>query len=84
MTNGFLQGAAPDVIKGPFDIGIQNPRAGGVGPCETKDFPNRIVATPARAKAVANPLEPYLLERLQGVFHHGLNASILVGMPNGL
>src|SRR4029434_10001562 len=65
-----------DVIECAFDIGIDHPWPRGVGPCQAKDFFDRVVTSSARAKPVADPFEPGFPEGFQGVFHHGLYTSI--------
>src|SRR4029453_16922725 len=65
-----------DVIECAFDIGIDHPGAGGVRPCQTENFFDRVVTSSARAKPVADPFEAGLPKGFQGVFHHGLDTSI--------
>src|ERR1700704_1576358 len=65
-----------DVIECAFYISIDHPWPCGVGPCQAKNFLDRVVTSSARAKAVADPLEASFPKGLQGVFHHGLDTSI--------
>jgi hypothetical protein len=76
VANGLHQGGVPDVIECAFDIGISDPWPRGIGPCQAKDFFDRVVTSSARAKPVADPFEPGFPEWFQGVFHHGLHTSI--------
>jgi hypothetical protein len=76
VANGLHQGGRPDVIECAFDIGIEDPWPRGVGPCQAKDRFDRVVTSSGRAKPVADPFEPGFPEWCQGVFHHGLHASI--------
>ena len=76
VANGLYQGVVSDIIKCAFYVGIYDPWPGGTRPCQAKQALDRIVATPARAKPLAAPLEPRFPEWFQGVFHHGLHTPI--------
>src|SRR5215510_408577 len=65
-----------DVIECTFDISIYYPWSRGVGPCQAKNFFDRVVTSSTRAKPVADPLEAGFPKRFQSVFHHGLDTSI--------
>src|SRR5881275_3176834 len=75
-THGFLKEASTCRIECTFDIGIDHPWSCGVGPCQAKNFFDRVVTSSARAKPVADPLEAGFPKRFQRVFHHGLDTSI--------
>src|SRR5438874_4048931 len=66
----------PDVSECAFDISIDHPWSCGIGPCQTKNFFDRVVPSSARAKPVADPLEAGFPKRFQRVFHQGLDTSI--------
>src|SRR5262247_2938470 len=68
-----------DVIECTFDISIYYPWSCGIGPCQAKNFFDRVVTSSARAKPVADPFEAGLPKWFQGVFHHGLDTSIRDG-----
>src|SRR6266705_3917675 len=76
VANGLPQCGMSDVIECAFDVGIYDPWSCGVGPCQAKNFFNRVVTSSARAKPVADPLKAGFPKRFQGVFHHGLDTSI--------
>src|SRR2546428_8399647 len=65
-----------DIIECTFDISIDHPGSCGIGPCQAKNFFDRVVTSSARAKPVADPFEAGLPKWFQGVFHHGLDTSI--------
>src|SRR5215831_3557456 len=65
-----------DVIECAFDIRIDHPWPGGVGPCQTKNLFNRVVTSSARAKPIADPLEAGFPKGFQRILHHGLDTSI--------
>src|SRR5215475_7276083 len=79
IANGLDQGCMPDIVKCSFEVSVYHPWSGRVGPCDTKDFFNRIVAPSTRAKPIADALKAGFPERFERVFHHGLDAPIFDG-----
>ena len=73
---GYHSQAVSDIIKSAFDIGVQDPFTSSISPCNTLNFLDCIMAPPTWAKPVTDPLKSRFPERFEGVFHHGLNASI--------
>jgi hypothetical protein len=76
VAKGLQLGRVPDVIEGPFNIGIYDPRPLGIRSSQVEEFLDRIVTSPAGAKPLTHPLKRCFPERFQGVFHHGLDASM--------
>src|SRR5262245_61537095 len=77
VANSPHQGGMPDVIiKGSFNISIQDPWPRHMRPSQVEEFLDRVVTSPARAEPVADSLELCFPERFQRVFHHSLDASI--------
>src|SRR5215813_2080600 len=58
VANGSQEGSVSDVIEGPFDVGIDDPRPRRVRPGQAEEFLDRVMTSPAGAKPVATPLKP--------------------------
>jgi len=75
----YWKEASRCTLQCAFDIGIDHPWSCGVGPCQAKNFFDRVVTSSARAKPVADSLEAGFPKGLQRVFHQGLDPSISDG-----
>src|SRR5579872_2070276 len=65
-----------DVVKGSFDVSVENPLLGFVGTRQAVDFLNGIVTGSTRTKSIATAFKPRFPAWFQSVFDHCLNAPI--------